>query len=335
MEINELRPIGKTGLDVPALGLGCAAFGGLYQPANEDTILTLLDAAWAAGLRYFDVAPMYGLGRAEHLLGHFLRERVAADANAIISTKVGRLMARGRPGHELPPAPPSNPFDSGWHNGLNFQEVFDYSYDGIMRSFDDSQQRLGTPAIDMLFVHDIGTVTHGDRASALWTELINGGFRALTDLRDAGIIKAFGLGVNETQVIADAMDATDPDCCLLAGRYSLLDRGADELLMKAHERGMAMILGGVFNSGILAGGAAKFDYADAPDNIIAKTKAMTVLCDRHDVPLGAAAIQFPLRHRGVTSVVVGARTAMEIATNVDWFTKPIPEELWDSLAELD
>ncbi|SLN17943.1 aldo/keto reductase [Roseisalinus antarcticus] len=331
MDISETRPIGTTGLEVTAFGLGCASFGGLYAPLAEEDIFGLLAAAWDGGVRYFDVAPMYGLGRAEHLLGHFLRERIPADAHLTLSTKAGRLMSRARPGRELPPEPPKNPFDAGWGNGLNFREVFDYSYDGIMRSFDDSQQRLGRPEIDIVYVHDIGPVTHGPRHDVHWRDLTSGGFRALEDLRAAGLIKGFGLGVNETGIIADAMNEADLDCCLLAGRYSLLDQEAAPLLDKARGAGVSMILGGVFNSGILAGGPLKFNYVDAPDEIVARVEALSALCAGFDVPLGAAAIQYPMRHAGVTSVLVGARTARDVTTNLDWFRRDIPDALWSAL----
>jgi D-threo-aldose 1-dehydrogenase len=274
---------------------------------------------------------MYGLGRAEHLLGDFLRETASPAEEAVVSTKAGRLMVAPRPGR-VATAAPKNPFDSGWVNGLNFVEVFDYSHDGILRSFDDSQQRLGRPEIDLVFLHDIGTVTHGDRNDGHWQDLRSGGFRALEELRAAGVIGGFGLGVNESAVIEAAMEETDLDCCLLAGRYTLLDREGEGFLDKAAARGVAIVAGGVFNSGILAGGDAKFNYVDAPPEIVTRVERLRAICARHGVPLGAAAIQFPLRHRGVTSVVVGARTARTVTTSADWFEASIPEALW---AEID
>jgi len=214
MQVSERRSVGKTGLEVTALGMGTAAMGGLYAPVSAEASLAALEAAWAAGIRHFDSAPMYGLGRSEHLLGHFLREKAEA---ATVSTKVGRLMARERPGRPLPPAPPKNPLDSGWHNGLTFREIFDYSYDGIMRSFDDSGQRTGLEKLDLLFVHDIGTVTHGEAQAAHWSALTKGGgFRALDELRTAGLITGFGLGVNECD--RPGCDERGRSTSLLAGR---------------------------------------------------------------------------------------------------------------------
>lgn len=330
MQVSMRRKVTRGGLEVTALGLGCAAFGGLYRDAPLADAQAALQAAWDRGIRYFDAAPMYGLGRAEHILGDFLRETTRPASEAVVSTKAGRLMVSPRPGRPAKAAP-KNPFDSGWVNGLNFVEVFDYSYDGIMRSFDDSQQRLGRPEIDLIFLHDIGHVTHGDRNEAHWQDLTSGGFRALEELRAAGVIKGFGLGVNETAVIKAAMAEADLDCCLLAGRYTLLDRDGEELLDETARRGVAIVAGGVFNSGILAGGDAKFNYVDAPALVVHRVERLKAICASHGVPLGAAAIQFPLRHPGVTSVVVGARTARTITTSADWFETPIPQALWSEL----
>jgi D-threo-aldose 1-dehydrogenase len=334
MKVTERRTIKRADIDLTVFGLGCASFGGLYTPADASDALATMQAAWDAGVRYFDAAPMYGLGRAEHLLGHFLREQAGDRSQAVLSTKVGRLMTRARPGRELPPEAPKNPLDPGWQNGLNFREVFDYSYDGIMRSFDDSQQRLGLPEIDFLYVHDIGRVTHADLHDHHWNALTSGGFKALSELRAAGLIKGFGLGVNEAEAISDAMNEVDLDCCLLAGRYTLLDRDAGPLLDKAHAQDVAIVIGGVFNSGILATGAnssRKFDYKDAPDDIVREVERLSAICARFDVPLGAAAVQFPMRNKAVSSVLVGAKNPGNITASIAWFERDIPDELWDAL----
>lgn len=333
LNASEKRTLGRTSLTVTALGLGTAPLGGLYAPVSRADADALLEAGWESGIRYFDSAPMYGYGRCEHLLGDMLREK---PERAVVSTKVGRLMTNERAGRTLPPSPPKNPLDSGWHNGLNFREVFDYSYDGVMRSFDDSQQRLGFPEIDLLYVHDIGRVTHADRHEFHWNALTRGGgFRALTELRAAGNIKGFGLGVNEWQIIRDALEEADLDCSLLAGRYSLLDQVSEkEFLPLAQKRGMALVIAGVFNSGILAaprGGEQKFDYADASDEIIARTNRLHDICDQFDVPLAAAAMQFPLRHEAVSSILIGVRSPEQITQNVVWFEQSIPDELWTML----
>lgn len=336
VKATERRKVGQTGLEVTRLGMGCASLGGLYAPVDASTCLATLQAAWDLGLRYFDVAPMYGRGRSEHMLGHFLREQAASD-DVAISTKVGRLMVQQRPGRELPPVREKNRLDSGWRNGLPFTEVFDYSYDAIMRSFDDSLQRLGRGGVDILFVHDIGKVTHGEVAEAHWTDLTDGGgFRALSELRDAGIIKGFGLGVNEAEVVLEAMDEVQLDCTLLAGRHTLLEQNANALMQRAVSDGMSIMIGGVFNSGILAarhGGRSKFDYQDAPESVIRKVEELEKVCLSFDVPLAAAAIQFPCRHEAVTSVLIGAKHPDRVRQNVGWFEQPIPDELWQALAE--
>ena len=330
MQVSKRCKVTRSGLEVTALGLGCAAFGGLYRDAPVADAQAALKAAWDRGIRYFDAAPMYGLGRAEHILGDFLREGAEPASEAVVSTKAGRLMVAPRPGRAANAAP-KNPFDSGWMNGLSFTEVFDYSHDGIMRSFDDSQQRMGRPRIDLIFLHDIGRVTHGDRNEGHWRDLTSGGFRALEELRAGGAIKGYGLGVNEGAVIEAAMEETDLDCCLLAGRYTLLDRDGADLLDKTAARGVSIVAGGVFNSGILAGGDAKFNYVDAPPEVVQRVARLQAICAGHGVPLGAAAIQFPLRHPGITSVVVGARTARTVTASADWFETDIPEALWAEL----
>lgn len=327
------RPVGKTGLTVTALGIGSAPLGGLYAPVPTSDAVAMLEAAWAAGIRYFDSAPMYGNGRSEHLVGQVLRE--TGERAFTLSTKVGRLMTNERAGRKLPPEPPKNPLDPGWWNGLPFREVFDYSYDGVMRSFDDSQQRLGFTNPDILYVHDIGRVTHADLHDVHWNALTRGGgFKALTELRDAGDIKGFGLGVNEWQAIRDALDEADLDCSMLAGRYTLLDQDAErDFLPLVEKRGMALVVAGVYNSGILASSSPKpkYNYADAPAEMVERAERLRAVCTRYDVPLQAAAIQFPMRHKATTCVVIGAKTAAQLNANVEWFDRDIPEGLWTEL----
>lgn len=331
MKVSERRAVGATGLEVTALGMGCASLGGLYASVDAETSMATLQAALEAGIAYFDAAPMYGLGRAEHMLGYFLRE-CTPQAPAIVSTKVGRLMAHARPGRSLPPEATKNPLDAGWHNALPFREVFDYSYDAIMRSFDDSLQRMGRTRIDILFVHDIGRLTHANAADFHWSALTKGGgFRALSDLREAGIIGGFGLGVNEAEVVLDAMNEVRLDCTLLAGRHTLLEQNADTLLDRALAEGMSVVIGGVFNSGILAAansGNRKFNYQDVPPEVARKVDELAAVCATFNVPLAAAAIQFPFRHPAVTSVLIGAKHPDRVRQNVSWFEQALPDELW-------
>ncbi|KAA2315023.1 aldo/keto reductase [Pseudooceanicola sediminis] len=333
LSAHTLRPLGTTGLSVTALGMGSAPLGGLYGDVPQAQAVEMLTTAWSLGLRYFDTAPMYGRGRAEHLVGHVLRDQTE---RYILSSKVGRLMQRARAGQDLPPAQERQRPGPTWHNSLPFRDTYDYSYDGILRSYDDSLQRLGVDRIDLLYVHDIGAATHGPYQDRHWQALTRGGgFRALQQLRAAGDISGFGIGANEWQVMRDALEETDLDCCLLAGRYSLLDRDAEaDFLPLAARRGVALVLGGVFNSGLLAADAdapQMFNYTQAPQAIVERTNALRGVCADHGVALGAAAIQFPLRHPAVTSVVIGATTPQEITQNVAWFSQDLPPAVWSDL----
>lgn len=337
MKVNELRAINGTDLYVTALGLGSAPLGGLYSPVSTQDATALLSSAWAAGIRYFDTAPMYGNGRSEHLVGNMLLECASTRADYVLSSKVGRLMVTARPGRVIGDVAPKNPLDPGWYNALPFTEEFDYSYDGVMRSFDDSQQRTGLDRIDMLYVHDIGRLTHGDRHDHYWHSLTKGGgFRALTELRDAELIAAFGLGVNECEVISAALNEADLNCCLLAGRYTLLDQSAVTLglMDQAKARNVSLVIGGVFNSGVLAarpGDRQMYNYAEAPPAIVEKVQKLRNLSEKMNVPLTALALQYPLRHPAVTSVVIGAKTPSQLHENIDMFELEIREEVWREL----
>ncbi len=319
----EIRTLPRSGLTLTALGLGCSQLGGLYRPISWPESAAIVDAAWSAGLRYFDTAPYYGYTLSERRAGEALRSR---DRDAYtLSTKVGRLM---RPDASVRRG------DDGWAEPLPFRPVFDYSYGGIMRSYEDSQQRLGTARIDMLYVHDIGAMTHGERHAHHWTQLTReGGFRALNELRESRAVGAIGLGVNEWEVVVDAMSETSLDAVLLAGRYTLLEQGALEPLLNACARAeTAIVVGGVFNSGVLAGNG-KFNYADAPAEVVDKVRRLTDVCKRFDVALPAAALQFPFAHPAVASCLVGARSVEQLRQNIAWLEAPIPERFWQALSD--
>jgi D-threo-aldose 1-dehydrogenase len=332
--VLKTRRFARGQVEVTELGLGTAPLGGMYSPVSTADCLDTLETSLQLGIRYIDTAPMYGSGRVEHLTGQVLRDS-DLKGQVVLSTKVGRLM-RGRILGAGDGGQARNPFDSGWANALPFTEVFDYSYDAILRSFEDSQQRLGFPGIDILLVHDIGRVTHGEHHQHHWTALTTGGgFRALQELRAAGCIRAFGLGTNEWEVIAEAMDVADLDCFLLAGRYTLLDQSAlVPLLGCCAARGVSVLIGGVFNSGILVAddaAAAKYNYAAAPDEIRAKAQAIRAVAARHSVAVPAAAVQLPLAHPAVVSAVVGARCAAEVRQAIAWRDAPIPDAFWHDL----
>ncbi|MCP3723969.1 aldo/keto reductase [Paraburkholderia sp. CNPSo 3272] len=323
MNARETRILPRSGLELTALGLGCSQLGGLYRPISWAESEALVDAAWSAGLRYFDTAPYYGYTLSERRVGQALASR-AREAFSL-SSKVGRLMhpdAGVRPG------------DDGWAEPLPFRPLFDYTYGGVMRSYEDSLQRLGTSRIDILYVHDIGAMTHGDRHPYYWAQLTDGGgFRALTQLRESGAVRAVGLGVNEWEVVVDAMNELPLDVVLLAGRYTLLEQTAlDPLLEACLRTETAVVVGGVFNSGVLAGNG-KFNYGDAPVEVVERVQRLTDLCGRFNVPLPAAALQFPFAHPAVVSCVIGARSVAQLQQNIAWLEQPIPAQYWRALID--
>lgn len=317
----EKRRVGQTDLQVTTLGLGGASLAGIFSRVPPEQARATVAHALDIGITHVDTAPQYGLGRSEHLVGDVLRER---RDGIVLSSKVGRL---------LKPVDAAAQDKGNWIDPLPFDQVYDYTYDGVMRSFEDSQQRLGLKDIDILFVHDIGTATHGVAGNKpYWAQLANGGYRALRELRDAGVVKAIGLGVNEWQVLMDAFELGDWDVFLLAGRYTLLEQTALHPFMSTCvERGASVVIGGPFNSGILVGGD-KFDYAKAPDDIVAKVRAIEAVCRDFDVPLPAAALQFPLTHPAVCNVLPGPRSPQELDGILAWWDVKIPAELWTALA---
>ncbi|MGH1414869.1 MAG: aldo/keto reductase [Pelagimonas sp.] len=313
------RQIGSTDLKVPTLGFGGAPLGGLMNAIDPQEAAETLRAGFDFGMTYVDTAPFYGFGRSERLVGDGVRGR-----DYTVSTKVGRLL---KPGHAADPAA------MGWPDPLPFHPIYDYSYEGVMRSVEGSFQRLGLDRIDILYVHDIGEVTHGAENTRHFDDLQAGGYRALEELRRAGVIKAIGLGVNEEQACLDALEIGDWDVFLLAGRYTLLEQAPLNGLMKiCLDRGMSIVLGGPFNSGILVGGTT-WNYDEAPGDVIAKTRALTEVCRTYDVPLAAAALQFPLGHDAVASVIPGLRTRDELAATQTWISHDIPQELWAELKD--
>jgi D-threo-aldose 1-dehydrogenase len=326
-KVAQRRTIGRRGLQVTGLGLGTAPLGGLYSDLSDEQALATVAAAYEAGVRFFDTAPHYGHTKAEHRLGDALR-RYPRD-QFVLSTKTGRHFV-----------PRTTPYDGseGWQDPLPFQAIYDYTHDGILRSFEDSQQRLGIVEIDILLIHDIGRVTHGEKNPFYWKQLTEGGgFRALDELRSAGVVKAVGLGVNEGAAILEAMADFDIDCALLAGRYTLLEQATlDDLLPACEAKGVSLLLGGAFNSGILARGVQgdlKFNYVAAPKEVIERVARLEAVCREHDVPLAAAALQFPYAHPAVATVLTGARSVEELRENVASFERPIPAELWTALRD--
>jgi D-threo-aldose 1-dehydrogenase len=309
------------------LGCGTAPLGNLYRPLDEETAQGALQAAWSAGCRYYDTAPLYGLGLSETRLNHFLRGKQRDDY--VLSTKVGRL---------LQVCPPESRTGIGkFFDTPSRREIYDYSYDGVMRSVEASLERLGIDRIDVLLAHDVDIFTHGSKAAsdARIAELMQGGYRAMLDLRQSGVVKAIGAGVNEWQVCQSLAEQGDFDLFLLAGRYTLLEQDAlDTFLPLCERRGIGVILGGPYNSGILATGArpgAFYNYDPAPQPILDRVARIEAVCKAHGVRLIEAALRFPLNHPSVVSVIPGAQTAAEVLRNAEIMSAAIPASLWTAL----
>ena len=318
------RSLGRTGLPMTMLGFGSTGLGNLYKAVDEDAALGAVAAAYRAGLRYFDTAPLYGYGLAEHRLGTALRRLGAPDV--VVSTKVG---------WRLYPQSMGDPAVGLFDGAAPFRPRTDYSYDGVMRSFEDSLQRLNRDRVDILLIHDADRRNHGGEYERRFREAMEGAYRALLSLREQGVVRAIGAGLNEWQCCQDFAEAGDFDCFLLAGRYTLLDQESlDSFLPLCERRGIGIILGGPYNSGILATGAVEgafYDYAPASPEIMERTRRIEAACRRHGVPLKAAALQFPLLHPAVATVSPGARDAAEVEENLRLVTTPIPPELWRDL----
>jgi D-threo-aldose 1-dehydrogenase len=315
----EKRSLGRTSVEVTVLGLGCATLGGHRVPVTPEEAEATVRAAWEKGVRYVDCAPFYGYGQAERCVGDALRE-MPRDG-WVLSTKVGRLL---RPRTQVPASEP-------YRHPLPFNTAFDYTYDGVMRAFEDSLQRLGLARIDVLYAHDIGAGQHRDAHPEVMRTFRDGGYRALEKLRREGLIRAIGIGVNEPEVLLEAMEWGDWDAFLLASRYTLLEQGPlDDLLPKCVRSGISIVVGAVHNTGILAG-RDSWNYRPAPPEIAARVDAIGAVCDSHRVPLIAAALQFPLAHPAVSAVLPGPRNVQEMEENSDLLRYPIPTALWADL----
>jgi D-threo-aldose 1-dehydrogenase len=324
----ERRALGRTGLQVPVLGFGTAPLGGLFGVIDEASADAVFDSAWDAGLRFFDTSPWYGRGLAELRTGRLLRGKSRDDY--VLSTKVGRRFFRPDRRAGFDPAP--------WTGGIAFDHVHDYSYEGIMRSFEDSLLRLGINRVDMLVIHDLdrGYFRSEEQLLHHFAQLEQGGFRALEELKAAGDIAAIGAGINECAMIDMFLDRFALDFFLVASRYTLLEQDIYEELLRCRQNGVALVIGGVFNSGILATGAvpgARYEYVVARPEKLERVRRLDAVCRRHAVPLAAAALQFPLGLENVAAVIPGAQAAAEITTNLRLFAFPIADDFWRELQD--
>ena len=319
-----LRTLGKTGIKVTEIGFGGAPLGNLFAAVTERDAQESLSAAWNSGCRFFDTAPYYGYGLSERRVGDALREKPRDQY--VLSTKVGRLITPGL--HTRGPG-------TGFETPMPFGAKYDYGYDATKRSLEDSLQRLGLDRIDVALIHDIGRDQHGDEHPRHMRDAMDGGYRALSELKAAGHIGAIGLGVNEVDVCEEAMRHHDFDCILLAGRYTLLEQGpVDAFFPECRKRNTSIIVGGPFNSGLLARIGrpdATYNYGAVPADVARRAKALAETCADHNVSLPAAALQFPLAHPVVAAVIPGARNKAEVESHWQMVRQKLPQALWDDL----
>ncbi len=327
MKVRIFNRLGNTAIAFTELGLGAGPLGNLYKAISDDEAQNVLEAAWQSGVRYFDTAPLYGLGLSETRLNRFLRTKQRGDY--VLSTKAGRRLQVCEPDQRTG--------IGRFYNVPNRREVFDYSYDGVMRSLEASLERLGVDYVDILLAHDLCIFTHGTKQSsdARIEEFMRSGYYAMLSLREQGVIKAFGGGVNEWEVCETLAQRGDFDLFLLAGRYTLLEQDALQSFLPLCENlGIGIILGGPYNSGILATGPianATFNYSTAPKEVIYKVTRIQAVCARHNVPMIEAALQFPLFHPSVVSVIPGGQIVDEVIGNRKYLDKNIPKAFWQDL----
>jgi len=320
--------LGNGGLTFTELGFGTAPLGNLFRAISDSDAQATLDCAWAGGVRMYDTAPLYGLGLSEARLSPFLRGK--PRDSYVLATKVGRL---------LKPCPADQRDGIGkWFEVPNRHEQFDYSYDGVLRSFEISLERLGVDRVDILHVHDLCIFTHGSKAASdarIEEFFALGGYRAMLELRDQGVVRAIGAGVNEWQVCQTLAERGDMDLFLLAGRYTLLEQEAlTSFLPLCEARGIGIVVGGPYNSGILATGAvpgAIYNYDPAPPEVMARVAAIEAVCTRHDVRLIEAAYAFPLLHPAVVSMIPGGQSVAQTESNLAVSQAVVPVALWADL----
>ena len=321
------RTIGATDIEVTELSFGGAPLGAVGEGIADAEAAAIVHRARDGGIRYFDTAPLYGHGLSEKRLGRVLRGLPREDF--VLSTKVGRLLVPQSEGERF----------AGMRDAEPVAIRYDYSFDAVRRSLEASLERLGLDRIDILLCHDIDIWTHGDAQPGIFEAARNGALPALRALREQGVVRAVGLGVNEWPVCSQVMDLMDVDCFLLAGRFTLLEQEPlDEFLPKCLDRRVSIIVGGPYNSGILATDdrrRATYDYKPAPEHLWRKAQAIRRMCESHGVDPRAAALRYPLRHPSVAAVIPGVRAIEEVETNLGLFAAGIPEALWRDLADAD
>jgi D-threo-aldose 1-dehydrogenase len=325
ISLTSRRQVGSTSLSVPPLGFGAAHLGGMYHRVSGETAQQTLDAAWDGGIRYFDTAPFYGRGLSEHRVGSALIDRPREEF--VLTTKVGRYFRR--------PADPRSFDRAPWGGGLNMEIVWDYSYDGIMRSYEQSLLRLGLDTIDGLLIHDPEASLAPDGSGPRMADLVASGIKALEELKRSGQIRAIGMGLNAADSLVTLAPQVPLDFCIVAMPYTLLDQSAlASGMRRCAEQGISVVIGAPYASGILATGpgpTARYRYGIAADDIQEKVRRIQAVCAAHGVELKAAALQFPLAHPAVVAVIPGGARPEEVTENIAAATAPIPPAFWASL----
>ncbi|GAA3547897.1 aldo/keto reductase [Kribbella ginsengisoli] len=315
-KVGVRRELGRTGVEVTALGFGGGPLGGLFEALDDETAAETLASAWAGGVRYYDTSPHYGIGHSERRIGEFLRQHQRDEFT--LSTKVGRLLVEQDPQGRM---------DEAFQVPATHRRVWDFSRDGIRRSVEDSLTRLGLDRVDVLYLHD---------AEKHFDDALRNGYPALAELREEGVVKAIGAGMHDPALLTTLVQETEVDAVMLAGRYTLLEQSAlDTLLPACAERGVSILAAAVFNSGLLASArpaeGARFDYGPASQELLQRAHRIADVCEAHGVTLPAAAIAFPLAHPVVAGVVIGMRSAGEARANLGSFDTPVPPQLWVDL----
>ena len=318
------RKLGKTDIELSAIGFGGAPIGDLFENLQDENCYKVLENCFEKNINHFDTSPYYGNGLSEQRLGYFLKK--IPKNKYYLSTKVGRYLTLEK----------EENIDRGkWAGGLNFVPNIDYSYDGVMKSFEQSLHRLATSKIDICLIHDVDRYTHGDQVDHYFKIAMSGAYKALTQLKEEKIIKAIGIGVNDADMCKRFAEAGDFDCMLLAGRYTLLDQSAlDDCILIAEEKNIGIILGGVFNSGILAKGIGEditYFYQTIPDNIKKKYNEISIICERYNVSVPSVALQFCYANKSISSMVVGMDREDQINNNISSLSTNIPNDLWEEL----
>ena len=321
------RKLGKTDIDLSAIGFGAAPLGNLFEQLDESNCYEILENSYKSKINIYDTSPFYGNGLSEHRLGNFLK--TLDESSYYLSTKVGRYLTSEKK---------ENINRGKWVGGLNFKPNIDYSYDGVMRSFDQSLHRLAGTKIDICLIHDVDKYTYGDQVDHYFRVAMNGAYKAISKLKEEKVIKAIGVGVNNSDICKRFAEEGDFDCIILGGRYTLLDQSAlNDCIPIAEEKNIGIILAGVFNSGILAKGIADhvtYFYDKIPEDIKIKYNKISKICEKYKVSVSTVALQFCYANKQISSMIIGMDRIEQIENNISKLNMKIPADLWNELKKI-